>query len=364
MSIIYKKNHLAFLLAITMFLLVIFGPQFALAQVAPNNNGLDNSPITRSLCNVFEMANGNIGKAIAIFAIVAVGFGFFTGKFSIALVIGITLGIGILFGAPKIIAALVGGQAVDCNTITSGEAEVCDGSLSFATLTPMSNVTNAMAIEPFSAVPSSNRIINFESLFSVKCKNLGNQKQWVLADIVAPVPTNSPIAAPTTFASFGNDSQLTSPIPTAATPAAITLTHQYICPKLTAKLFVATAGNCANAGSGGLTGAFKLTDNAGGGIKYDVCVAGDAGATKKVLEVPTPLSGGYIGTSAIAHTTSRENLTISKFGLVGHTATATVNGITYTAVCTAGASGNPGYWNVSPTGGTPISATLASITLN
>lgn len=128
MSIIYKKNHLAFLLAIAMFLLVIFGPKFALAapsKVALNPDGLDQSPVTRGLCNVFEMANGNIGKAIAIFAIVAVGFGFFTGKFSIALVIGITLGIGILFGAPKIIAALTGNQAVDCSTITSGDTAKC-----------------------------------------------------------------------------------------------------------------------------------------------------------------------------------------------------------------------------------------------
>jgi len=143
MSIIYKKNHLAFLLAIAMFLLVIFGPKFALADVSLTANGLDQSPITRGLCNVFEMANGNVGKAIAIFAIVAVGFGFFTGKFSIALVIGITLGIGILFGAPKIIAALTGGSAVDCSTITSGQSESCPGTLtaSFTSLSPFQNTT-------------------------------------------------------------------------------------------------------------------------------------------------------------------------------------------------------------------------------
>jgi len=143
MSIIYKKNHLAFLLAIAMFLLVIFGPKFALAQVQFVENGLDQSPITRGLCNVFVMASGNIGKAIAIFAIVAVGFGFFTGKFSIALVIGITLGIGILFGAPKIISALTGSPAVDCGNISSGQSESCPGTLtaSFTSLSPFQNTT-------------------------------------------------------------------------------------------------------------------------------------------------------------------------------------------------------------------------------
>ena len=146
MSIIYKKNHLAFLLAIAMFLLVIFGPKFALAQVDYVPNGLEQSPITRGLCNVFEMASGNVGKSIAIFAIVACGFGFFSGKFSIALVIGITLGIGILFGAPKIIAALTGGDAVDCGTITSGDTDKCPvpvlGQFSIAGVTVLTNTQN------------------------------------------------------------------------------------------------------------------------------------------------------------------------------------------------------------------------------
>ncbi len=146
MSIIYKKNHLAFLLAIAMFLLIIFGPKFALAGVSLSANGLDQSPITRGLCNVFEMANGNIGKAITIFAIVAVGFGFFAGKFSIALVIGITLGISILFGAPKIVAALTGDQAVDCGNITSGDTDKCpvpvQGQFGIAGATVLTNTQN------------------------------------------------------------------------------------------------------------------------------------------------------------------------------------------------------------------------------
>ncbi|NBR95448.1 MAG: hypothetical protein EBT55_03985, partial [Proteobacteria bacterium] len=166
MSIIYKKNHLAFLLAIAMFLLVIFGPKFALADVTLAPNGLDQSPITRGLCNVFEMANGNVGKAIAIFAIVACGFGFFTGKFSIALVIGITLGIGILFGAPKIIAALTGGDAVNCGNITSGESEACPGNLDFSAtgLTPLVDSTTK------SVTFSSNTGVMTTQLLRLECK--------------------------------------------------------------------------------------------------------------------------------------------------------------------------------------------------
>ncbi len=107
-----------------MLLFTLFQPNFAFAQSGQAGN-LDHSPISRGLCNVFELVGGNIGKAIAIFAIVMVGFGFFSGKFSIALVIGITLGIGILFGAPKIIAALTGEQVVDCNTVTPGTDVAC-----------------------------------------------------------------------------------------------------------------------------------------------------------------------------------------------------------------------------------------------
>jgi len=128
MSIIFKKNQLMFLLIVAMFMLALLQPNFAFAEAG----NLDNSPITVGLCNIFELAGGNIGKAIAIFAIVAVGFGFFTGKFSIALVIGITLGIGILFGAPKIIAALTGENVVDCATVSAGDDVVCPFNISFS----------------------------------------------------------------------------------------------------------------------------------------------------------------------------------------------------------------------------------------
>ena len=364
MSIIYKKNHLAFLLAIAMFLLVIFGPKFALAQVTLASNGLDQSPITRGLCNVFEMASGNIGKAIAIFAIVAVGFGFFTGKFSIALVIGITLGIGILFGAPKIISALTGGEAVDCGTITSGEAEVCDGYLSFSGLTSMATVTNVLIITPFEEVASSNRKINFQSLFSVKCKTIANQKKWVLSDIVAPIPANSPISL-STFTSFGNDSQLTSTPPTASVPQTVTLTHQYICPKLSAKLFVASSGNCATVlvGSNKLAGSGGTSTSGTSGTStdnMDICVAGNENTAKKVLAVGTPIANF----SSEATSANAKNLVISKFGLVGHAATASVNGVTFTATCTAGVSGSPGYWNIVATGTSTSRVPLADIILN
>ncbi len=142
MSIIFKKNQLIFLLMLAMFMLALFQPNFAFAQ----EGNLDNSPISRGLCNVFELAGGNIGKAIAIFAIVAVGFGFFTGKFSIALVIGITLGIGILFGAPKIISALTGTDAVDCNSVGTGDDVPCPFKIEVVGPLAVSNSNNNITL--------------------------------------------------------------------------------------------------------------------------------------------------------------------------------------------------------------------------
>ena len=93
-------------------------PQLSFATTATAQ--LDNSPMSRVLCNVFQIVTGDVGKAIVVFAIIAAGFGFFAGKFSIALIIGITLGIGILFGAPKIVEFLSGENTVSCETVTTG----------------------------------------------------------------------------------------------------------------------------------------------------------------------------------------------------------------------------------------------------
>ncbi len=60
------------------------------------------------LCNVLVFVTGGIGKTIASFIIIGVGIGFFTGKVSWGLLIGVTLGISAMFGAPAIIGAVTG----------------------------------------------------------------------------------------------------------------------------------------------------------------------------------------------------------------------------------------------------------------
>ena len=69
------------------------------------------------LCNVLKFVTGGIGKTIASFIIIGVGLGFFTGKVSWGLLIGVTLGISAMFGAPAIIGAITGGGTKElCTT--------------------------------------------------------------------------------------------------------------------------------------------------------------------------------------------------------------------------------------------------------
>lgn len=75
----------------------------------------DNNAFVETLCNALKVVTGNGGKAFAAFAVISVGIGFFTGKVSWGLMIGITAGIAAMFGAPTIVAAIAGGKAVDCS---------------------------------------------------------------------------------------------------------------------------------------------------------------------------------------------------------------------------------------------------------
>ena len=65
--------------------------------------------MTDSLCNGYKIFNGPVGKMAAVFAIVALGVGLFMGKITWGLVIAVALGIGAIFGAPKLVAVMTGG---------------------------------------------------------------------------------------------------------------------------------------------------------------------------------------------------------------------------------------------------------------
>jgi type IV secretory pathway VirB2 component (pilin) len=94
-------------------------------QLCRNENGgcnwsvsssADDNKLTDTLCNALQIVTGSGGKAFAAFAIISVGIGFFTGKVSWGLMIGVSAGIAAMFGAPTIVAAISGEDAVDCSS--------------------------------------------------------------------------------------------------------------------------------------------------------------------------------------------------------------------------------------------------------
>lgn len=73
--------------------------------------------ITDSVCNSLQMVTGSGGKAFAAFSIISVGIGFFTGKVSWGLMVGVAAGIGVIFGAPSLLSAISGEDVEsDCSS--------------------------------------------------------------------------------------------------------------------------------------------------------------------------------------------------------------------------------------------------------
>jgi type IV secretory pathway VirB2 component (pilin) len=88
----------------------------ARGDVADEKYDTNMSTFSRSMCNSLKVVTGSAGKTFAAFAIIATGIGFFTGKVSWGLMIGVTAGIATMFGAPSIVAAISGQDVkTSCN---------------------------------------------------------------------------------------------------------------------------------------------------------------------------------------------------------------------------------------------------------
>ncbi len=93
-----------------------FGIAQAIAQSYDASSNVSSNSLTRVMCNALRIVNGSAGKTFAAFAVIATGVGFFTGKVSWGLMIGVAAGIATMFGAPSIIAAISGDDAkLMCN---------------------------------------------------------------------------------------------------------------------------------------------------------------------------------------------------------------------------------------------------------
>ena len=80
----------------------------ALAQVTDASYNISSNSLTKVMCNALKIVTGGAGKTFATFAVIATGIGFFTGKVSWGLMIGVAAGIATMFGGPSIVAAISG----------------------------------------------------------------------------------------------------------------------------------------------------------------------------------------------------------------------------------------------------------------
>lgn len=106
-------------------LVIIFSSLSAFASSAGSTS------FDSTSCNVMNVITGTAGRVFASLVVISVGIGFVNGKVSWGLMIGVIIGIAVMFGAPSIVATLSGGDATECK---SGEIYVttCRGSKCFS----------------------------------------------------------------------------------------------------------------------------------------------------------------------------------------------------------------------------------------
>ncbi len=96
--------------SLSLITLLIFVLSFVVADQAFASNGA----FLSEMCNMLNIVTGSAGKVIASVAVVAVGVGFFTGKVSWGLLVGVSTGVGLMFGAPTMVSAISGKSYYEC----------------------------------------------------------------------------------------------------------------------------------------------------------------------------------------------------------------------------------------------------------
>jgi len=103
-------NNKSYFFLFSFFALVIaLNPSIAHASTT----GTAETQLEATLCTILKFLTGNIGKAIAAFALVFLGISLFLGKVSWGLAISTALGVATIFGAPKLVQTLGAGSDDD-----------------------------------------------------------------------------------------------------------------------------------------------------------------------------------------------------------------------------------------------------------
>ncbi len=112
-------HSLLFKIALLSFLSLAIVPALAIVSASDSYAAdtvatADDNALSQVMCRALNIITGSAGKAFAAFAIISVGIGFFTGKVSWGLMIGVAAGIAAMFGAPSIVSAISGDTVKSC----------------------------------------------------------------------------------------------------------------------------------------------------------------------------------------------------------------------------------------------------------
>jgi type IV secretory pathway VirB2 component (pilin) len=114
LNIFFKtKNYFFFLVFSISFLSPFFANAAGTIQAA-NDALVNRSSIAIVLCNATTILNGTPAKIISAIMVMATGAGFLLGKIDIKIMIGVTLAVATIFGAPSIYNTITGNSDTSC----------------------------------------------------------------------------------------------------------------------------------------------------------------------------------------------------------------------------------------------------------
>ena len=107
----FNVKKLVFFIILLTIAVAVFECPEALATEGKNDN-LTTYGLADYLCNALAFLTGTVGKSLAAFACIGVSLAFVGGKIAWTTILAFALGMGCIFGAPQIIKAFAGGDAV------------------------------------------------------------------------------------------------------------------------------------------------------------------------------------------------------------------------------------------------------------
>ncbi|MSO13393.1 TrbC/VirB2 family protein [Rickettsiales endosymbiont of Trichoplax sp. H2] len=107
-----KRTYISIFTFLTLFLTITFYNIEIINADDPSKQTGDDpgAQIANVLCNVISIAQGNVGKTIAILVIISIAIGLFLGKITWGVAIAVSVGMGVLFGANSVVEFIAAGK--------------------------------------------------------------------------------------------------------------------------------------------------------------------------------------------------------------------------------------------------------------